>query len=240
MASLAAAIMAAPASAAVTYTWDTTGSFSGNSSQMTFSAGQDSNVKVKLRAYQISTLSSGSNTFQTASVYQYSGGLGISSQSESTSSPQHAIDNSTSSGRYEFLLVEFDGKYKDMGFEIGWYDTDSDIQVWVGNAAAGLNLASGTACNSGACDFTELNLLGFTHTESFTNVPVDSTRNVSGQVTGRYLLIAGRLANNDSNKDFFKISLLSGQAAVPEPSSLAIMAIAAAGVGFAGRRRRAA
>lgn len=237
MASLAAAIMAAPASAAVTYTWDTTGSYSGNSSQMTFSAGQNSNVKVKLRAYQISTLSSGSNTFQTASLYQYSGGLGISSQSELTSSPQHAIDDSTSSGRYEFLLVEFDGKYKEMGFEIGWWDNDSDVQVWVGDAAAGLNLASGTACNSGACDFTELNLLGFTHTESFTNVPVDSTRNVSAQVTGRYLLIAGRLT--DTNGDYFKISLISGQSAVPEPSSLAIMAIAAAGAGFVGRRRRA-
>lgn len=242
IASLAASLMAAPAIAATTYTWDTNGN-SGPNSQLTFSSAENPNEQIKVRAYQISSLSAGSNTFQTASLYQYSGGLGITSTGENGTSPNHAIDNSTSSGRYEFLLVEFDSnKYTNMGFQIGWSQNDSDVQVWVGDAAAGLNLASGNACNGGACDFTELGLLGFNNTQTFTDVPLDTTKTVSGQITGRYLLIAGRLAGGDSNKDYFKISFLTGteSTSVPEPSSLMLLGAAIAGAGFAGRKRRAA
>lgn len=173
--SVAAFLTVAPAFAAATYTWDT----NGPNNELTFSSGETPNEKIRVRAYQISTLSAGGNTFQTALPYQNTGGLGITSTGENGMSPNQAIDNRTSSGRYEFLLVEVDGnKYTSMGFQIGWSQNDSDIQVWVGDAAAGLNLASGTACSGGACDFTELDLLGFglSPTQTFSGVPLDATK----------------------------------------------------------------
>jgi hypothetical protein len=237
IASLAASLMAAPAFADATFTWNTkdNGSYTGNSSQYTFSANGNPNEKVKVRAYSLSGLTT-SSTFQNSSVGVYSGGLGVTSSGES-GSPQHAVDNS---GRYDFLLFEFDNSnYKNFGFQIGWKDTDSDVQVWVGDAAAGLNLTNAAACNS-SCDFTDLGLMGFNAPETFDNVALNTTKSVSGQLSGRYLLVAGKLS---SSNDFFKVSLINGietTRQVAEPSSLALVAMAVAGVGFVGRRRRRA
>jgi hypothetical protein len=240
IASFAAALLAAPAFAATTYTWNTfspggtafSQSGSGAGNQYTFTWGTES---VKVRAYSLDNLTSA--TFQTATVGLYDHGLGVTYQGESTTSPNHALDNV---GKFDFLLVEFDGPTSNLGFQIGWKNGstgDTDVQVYVGTAAAGLNLTSNGACG-GSCDFTELGLLGFGSAQTFDNVALDTTKNVSGQ--GRYLLISGRLTTDLD--DYFKVSLLTGSqsTSVPEPSSLAIMAVAAAGFGFARRRRRAA
>lgn len=247
MGAFAASVMVAPAQAAVTYTWNTaSGGSVLNSSSMQFSSTQDSNEKIKVTAYQISTLSAGS-AFSTAGLVQYGGGLGITSTNETTTSPNHSMDNQTGGtngiyGRYELMLVEFDSAtVKNMGFQIGWSSNDSDVQVWVGNAAAGLNLAGSNAACGGSCDFTELSSLGFSSVQTFTNVALNTTQTVGGGLSGRYLLIGPRLISDDGSKDYVKLSLLSGtDTAVPEPSSLAIMAVAAAGAGFLRRKRKSA
>lgn len=259
IASLAASLMAAPAMADVTYSWNAaSGGQVNSSSQMTFGATQNANEKIKVRAYQIGTLAAG-GAFAAAGLAQYSNGLGVTSttvssgKTETTNSPQHAMDNDVRTsgglnctdncGSYEFLLVEFDSaNYKNLGFKIGWKQNDSDMQVWVGNAAAGLDLSSNATCGA-SCDFTELGLLGFSQVQTFPDVALNSTQTVGGQLTGRYLLIANRLVGDDGSKDYTKLNMIAGTeytTKVPEPTSLMLMAAAVAGAGFAGRRRRAA
>jgi hypothetical protein len=148
-AAVAASLLAGPAHATTAYTWDTTGSYTASNDSLVFSA-ENPSEKVKRRAYQISTLSAG-RSFTTATLTQYSRGLGITSTNETTS-PTRAIDNdasSPSSGRYEFLLVEFDGANdKNMGFHIRWKQNDPDREVWLDNAAAGLNLTNTAVCGA--------------------------------------------------------------------------------------------
>lgn len=145
---LAASLLAGPAHAVVTYMWGTTGRDTTNNGPLVFS-GERPNETVKRRAYQISTLSAG-GAFATATLTQYSGGLGITSTDETTRSPNRGIDNDASSpsaARYEFLLVEFEGaNNKTLGFQIHWKQDDPDVQVWVGDAAAGLNLTDAAVC----------------------------------------------------------------------------------------------
>lgn len=166
--SLAAALLAAPAMADVTYMWNTeTGgsTVTGNSSQYTFTSGGET---VKVRAYSLSGLTT-SSTFQAASIGIHGGGLGVQNSNESTSSPNHAVDNS---GSFDFLLFEFEsGNFKNFGFQIGWSSTDSDVEAWVGNAAAGLNLTSSGLC-SGSCNFEDLDNMGFGPSQTFSNVPL--------------------------------------------------------------------
>jgi hypothetical protein len=241
VASLAASFLAAPAFAAATYTWQTeTGGSpkSGNSTQYIFTSNGET---VKVRAYSLDNLTTA--TFQNAGVGLYDGGLGVTYTGESTSSPQHAIDNN---GKYDFLLFEFESDdFTNFKFEIGWKNGtngDTDIDVYVGNGPANLNLAASSLCSGGAssCNFNDLDDMGFTLAAQIDNVPLNTLQTVGGSLTGRYLLIAGRLSSTDRD-DYFKVSVISGTEntrQVPEPSTLAIMAVAAAGAGFVGRRRR--
>jgi hypothetical protein len=234
---LALPLLSATAWAAPTYTWNTTGNNSG--SQLQFTAGYPSEL-VKVRAYSINA-NLGSYTFQSATVGLYSGGLGVTSNGEG-GPPQHAVDNV---GRYDFLLFEFDtDNFKATGFEIGWKDTDSDVQVWVGGTpSAGLNLAGSNGVCGGTCTFSELTNLGFVSAGTFENVQINSQQSISTNTTGRYVLIAGRIISPDGLNDIFKISKIKGTegTSVPEPSSMLLAGAALLGfAGFARRRRQAA
>lgn len=239
---LALPLLSAPAWAAPTYTWNMDGSGSG--SQLQFSASGYPSELVKVRAYSLGGTSSGNN-FAAEQVNLYSGGLGVrttsTSPDESNSSPQHATDNS---GRFEFLLFEFDSTaFKATGFEIGWRDTDSDIQVWVGGTStAGLNLAGSNVACGGSCNFSELGALGFVQAGTYDDVQTNTLQTINTGTTGRYVLIAGKVLSNDSWKDYFKLDKIKGteSTSVPEPSAMLLTGAALVGfAGFTRRRRRA-
>lgn len=223
-------------------TWDTdggagttavkSGSSAGN--YYTFTTGGQA---LKAHAYATNT-TGGSGTFQTATLNLYSGGLGITSQGESTVSPDHAIDNN---GKNELLVFEFSNSLFDpASFQIGWKDTDSDIRWWIGGASLGANY------DFTGKTFSNLLGLGFTSYSS-NNVPINTSTSLIGSDVGRYLIFAPALYNtggSDRNYDYFKISQITGQYLiqlpqnpVSEPGTAALLGIALAGL-WANRRRK--
>jgi hypothetical protein len=195
IASFAALLTAAPAYAGpTTYTWSPASGGTVNDSSITFGANESGNEKAKATAYQISSLSAGSS-FATATLARYPGGLGLTISNEAAQPPTRALDNRTGStnGRYELLLVQFDNaNYRNMGFQIGWSQSDSDMQVWVGDAAAGLSLSGSNGACGRSCDFTELGLLGLGRAPTFQNAALGTAQTVGGALTGRYLLTVSR------------------------------------------------
>lgn len=229
---LTAAVSARPAAA---LEWDLDGS-SNKVSQLTFDALGSATEDIFVRGYY-STNTNGTGAFDTGYVQNWSGGVGVWA-SDDSGSPQHAVDNN---GKDNFLLVEFDNpNYLLTAFQIGWYQSDADIEVWVGGADLGDNFSledSGGLCTN-ACDYTDLAALGFTKiTPVFQNVVVGSWVTVNTDVTGQYVIFAGEYGEAD---DYFKLAGIRGQEEieVPEPGSMLILSSALVMLGAGALRRR--
>ncbi len=141
-------------------------------------------------------------TWAPAYLGLYSKGLGVTDSSESGTEPTHAVDNV---GRDNFLLFEFSQPVVvDKAF-LGWVDTDSDLNAWIGTFPDPFNnhltLSDGVL---GSFAFTEENLGS------------SSTRTAdlnSGQLVGNALVIAAHAYNSSGQritdtKDQFKVNTL--------------------------------
>ena len=214
----------------VTYTWTMSGSHGplvyGN--ELEFSASEDSSQKLKVRSYSSSSSSAG---LTDAYTDLFSGGIGVKNQSESGSSPSHAIDNGGSEN--DLVLFEFGSNdYNAQSFKIGWSTNDSDIRVWVGGSGAGLDLAG--------MSIDDLGGLGFTQLDDFWNVPTNISTDLDTDVTGRYMIVTG--GDESYKTDYFKFKQIAAEfldegGEVPEPGTLAVFGVGLAGLAAARRRK---
>ena len=215
----------------VSYTWTMSGSHGpleyGN--ELEFSSSGDPSRTLKVRSY--SSTSSGA-ALMDAYTDLFSGGIGVKNQSESGSSPNHAIDNA---GDNDLVLFEFDSDdYTAESFKIGWSTNDSDVRIWVGGSGADLDLAGSS--------ISDLSSLGFTLLDDFWNVPVNTSVDIDTDVTGRYMIVTG---GDESYKyDYFKFKQIVAELdeqdeEVPEPSTIAIFGLGLAGMALSRRRNTA-
>jgi len=198
-----------------------------------------------ISAYSVSPTYS-TSTFSAATLAWYGSGngLGVLSGSEtSTSYPDHAVDNS---GRIEAVLFRFDESTILDKLTIGWPDSgssyDSDISVarYTGVVPTSGSL-TGDADISGKSIATLLSN-GWDFVGSYNTVgDVAEDINPNNKSSSLWLISAYSSrwgsglgdAENDTNKDYFKLVSLTGTtagtspgpgASVPEPTSLLLLA----------------
>lgn len=229
----AALVMAAFSATAATVTLNLasggtdTGYVYGNVRTFTTASG----VTVKASAWSL-TGGYNNDKFESSYLGQYSGfGLGVCNRDEQCNNSDHRVDNS---GRLDFVLFQFSAAIDPLSVRIdpvGNYDRD--VSYWTGTTANPLNL-SGKSLNN----FTSLGFGAHFNDDSTQSNKARDVSIVSGLANS---LIFG--ADIFSDNDWFKISSITFNytppAQVPEPGSLALIALALGGLGLA-RRRRAA
>ena len=229
---LFAAVMAmvtTPAGAEL-YTWNTTGSLNpgsgascagGVACKATFTStigGQSLVARAySTPVYDPTSPFNISGNWVEARIATYGGGIGIANNNSSDtasegSAPEHAIDNN---GVKDLLVFELPaGAWDPESFTLGWLDTDSDVQAFIGGASLGAGYDFRNVCFSGCTGSVQtLTSLGFSEIGSgdgFVNVPVNTATSFNTTSTGRYLIMSGNLGQTSitADNDFFKLSQL--------------------------------
>jgi hypothetical protein len=234
-----AAFTPAASADVIEFSWNLTGDSAPTGvHQRTFTSAQSNPSSVlTARAYATGN-NDGTGNIVARNLGLYSGGLGVSGGSDSTSSPNHSLDNV---GVNDLILFEFaSGGYNPKSITIGWKENDADIQLWVGGPnSAGLNLT--TACGGTACDISDLASLGFsTPALEYTDLTVNVAKLLNTTLTGRYLLVAARFEGGEisgGDDDYMKISSLVAKVSrVPEPATAGLLLL---GLAALGRSRKA-
>ena len=173
-------------------------------------------------------------TFQAAATGQWSGGLGVIDQMESssTSSSTHTVDNY---GYYDFVLFQFDQPVDPLSLSLTQFNGDSDVSYWTGNLTGSM------------IGQTLAGLPGLGFGSMYTNTASGSRTFSLTSPTVNALLVAAKIGNNN---DYFKIEDICVDyintppppppppGETPEPSTYATMGGALLGLGALVARRR--
>jgi len=249
LASLLAGAALCGAGSAIAATW----TFTGNSLEQPagYGAAQDTvgGVTATATAWANTANGSGGSNTVLASAYltpQGNSGLGTRhADNESTSSPQHAIDNYE---RKESILFSFTGdKVNLTSSYFGWISTDSDFSVYA-YTGAGAGSVSGLT-------YGTLTSNGWTLVGHHNEISNGATKSFANTIFSSYWLIgAYNGAGADSKNDYFKLKTVSGLACadnpggqgcgggnrqVPEPGTLLLVGIGMLGLSRVTSRRSA-
>jgi PEP-CTERM motif len=216
--------------------------------QITFTGASSSTdgTNGNIRAYssggiqvQASAWSYSGSTLQRSFLGQYSTGLGVTNDNEGngSTSNSHTIDNV---GQTDFVLLLFNQSVNIASARLTPYDvsaTVDDNDAYVSYASGALpftNVPTPVALNNAV--FASLLAHGFNVPGNMVS-PNLTLLNSAGLFGNAWIIGAARV-NPDGNDDGFKLTAINVTAAVPEPSTWAMMLIGFGAIGLATRRRR--
>ena len=188
---------------------------------------------------QASAWSYSGSTLQQAFLGQYGTGIGVTNSAEGNGSTanSHTTDNV---GQTDFILLLFNQAVNISSAVLTPYavsTTAADNDAYVSYASAGLPFTNvPTAVPLASSVFATLLTNGYNVAGN--NVSPFATSLSSAGLFGNAWVIGASRTNPDGLADGFKLASVNVTAAVPEPSTWAMMLIGFGAIGVASRRRR--
>jgi hypothetical protein len=263
----ALAVLAQGAAArADSFTWDTTQSVSSNSGVLgPFTSNGQSIYAVGYQISGGTTAAAKMGDSLTgATAVEYPGtccGIGVTDSGENGSSPGHTVSNEATSGGQQITdMVAFalpGNGYYPTSITLNQYCANGngsgasscaavgstgfdDVSIFIGGNSANMPTGATTLAQLvSTYGFTQVSVANLVTGSSLTGSG-DRTINLNGSLGGAYLIIAASLSDGTGTADYFKIAALSassGPTRVPEPSTLAILAVCLAALAAARARR---
>ncbi|MPZ42220.1 MAG: PEP-CTERM sorting domain-containing protein [Betaproteobacteria bacterium] len=219
---------------AIQYSWNlnTTGT-SGLGDSLNFGSSPTGKT---LKVYAFETdYSDGSGKLEDARVVaDGSWGLGVRGSGESDWPDNYTLDNS---GKDQVLV--FDSQMANFDWsslDLGYIYSGDKLTYWAGDGGTGFDVgdfndfclrstcSSGTVLGAAGSGFTSSTVLGLA-----------SSMSLTGNNSGRYLVVSGQLPSSNGFEKF-KVSSAGGYGQAPEPQSLALIGIGL--LAMLGLRRR--